>query len=65
MGKKEKTEKLTYSEHYVCMSPKRAYERVLELEYKGYKMSEIYTRIVWDKFGKFHREVGLVKPASL
>lgn len=62
MAKKDKKRKaLTYSELYVCYDPVQARQKMVELELKGYKTSEIFNRIVYDKFGRFHRIVSVAK----
>lgn len=60
--KKKDKSKLTYSEVYVCHSPVQARQKMIELELKGYDSSEIYNRIVYGKFGDWHRIVGVIAP---
>ena len=62
MGRKKKVQ-LSYSEHYEVKSASQAAECIAMLCYKGYKMNEIFSRIIYDEFGSWYREV-TVKPVN-
>ena len=56
MGRKKK-DPLSYTEHFEVETANQAAECIAMLCYKGYKMNEIFSRIIYDEFGSWYREI--------